>query len=70
MERPADWWARRERVLRRDRHCCQWPGCRAKATQVDHKVRVADGGSWDESNLWSLCEDHHAQKTRAERRAV
>lgn len=47
-------------------HLCQH--CLARgivrtAKQVDHKVRLADGGSNDLDNLQSLCTDCHKAKT-------
>ncbi len=36
------------------------------AEEVDHIVRLADGGTDHPSNLQSLCEDCHKEKTAAE----
>jgi 5-methylcytosine-specific restriction protein A len=67
LERPADWFRTRARVLRRDKHRCRAAGCRRKAEHVDHVISIANGGTWDEENLQSLCKDHHDAKTAAER---
>ena len=66
LNRPSDWWSIRGRVLRRDKRTCQH--CGQPGGHVDHIVRVADGGSWEESNLATLCPPCHATKTRAEMR--
>lgn len=44
-------------ILRRDKFRCQTCGGRAPSVrlEIDHRVSVADGGSSDETNLWSLC---------------
>jgi 5-methylcytosine-specific restriction enzyme A len=46
-----------------DSPTCEWPGCRARATEVDHVDPLKDGGArfvW--SNLRSLCHDHHVAR--------
>ncbi|MEN6547761.1 MAG: HNH endonuclease signature motif containing protein [Armatimonadia bacterium] len=65
-------WARlREQILIRDGHRCQirGPRCRGRATQVDHILAVADGGSmFDPSNLraaCSWCNTWRAQKQKS-----
>jgi 5-methylcytosine-specific restriction protein A len=68
---PADWQARRLRVLRRDAYRCRdrsagYP-CGAPANQVDH---VEHGDDHDESNLQALCRWHHARKSSAEGHAA
>lgn len=68
LERPSDWSSRRLRILRRDHFRCKV--CRRKGGHVDHIVRVADGGSWEPDNLQTLCAEHHAEKTKAERRSA
>lgn len=62
---PADWDARRKRVLDRDGHRCQlrWRGCTEKATDVDHRRR---GNDHSLSNLQSACSTCHKQKTAKE----
>ena len=64
---PANWPQLRARVLRRDKHRCTWiennERCPNKATDVDHR-RAGDDHS--ESNLRSLCADHHKRKSGQE----
>ncbi|MEU7863497.1 HNH endonuclease signature motif containing protein [Nonomuraea sp. NPDC049141] len=65
--RPSDWRRRRRFVLTRDRgvcYVCRRPG----ATEVDHVVPVARGGSHDYSNLKAICPTCHKVKTLTERR--
>ena len=47
------WRKVRARVLARDRYRCQL--CGAPASEVDHIVRVADGGGDHLSNLRAIC---------------
>ena len=48
------------------RHCAL-RGIHRPATDVDHIVRIADGGDWfDPENLQSLCHECHAMKTARE----
>ena len=51
--------ARKRKVLARDRHRCQVPGCRSANIDVHHLHALALGGSHDEWNLITLCEAHH-----------
>jgi 5-methylcytosine-specific restriction endonuclease McrA len=37
------------------------------ASEVDHIIRLRDGGSHAPANLQSLCKLHHQRKTNAER---
>lgn len=64
--RPADWSSRRVRVLTRDRWRCQRCGARSEL-EVDHLVPVAQGGSWEPENLWTLCRGCHRMKTYRDR---
>ena len=60
----------RSRIKRRDRWTCQKCGgaiCGNRDLQVDHRIPVAEGGGDDDANLWTLGDDCHRQKTRAER---
>lgn len=64
------WQKRRERILLRDCGLCQV--CRKEgrvkeATDVDHIVQKADGGTDDDDNLQSICRDCHKAKTAADR---
>jgi hypothetical protein len=70
----VDWRYIRNRIRRRDRWVCQFPMgggiCGRSASEVDHIVELADGGSFhDWANLRSLCHDHHKAKTLASRTA-
>lgn len=70
-ERGYDWaWRkRRKRILERDKYLCQVClalGIVTPATQVDHIVNKAAGGTDDDDNLQSICDPCHAPKTRAE----
>ena len=50
----------RRAVLRRDRGCCVFPGCRhATFVDIHHIVTRADGGGHDASNLVTVCSAHH-----------
>lgn len=42
---------------------CQVPGCVRLASDVDHAIPRALGGSDDPENLQALCHAHHSQKT-------
>ena len=45
------------------KHCLA-RGIVKAATEVDHIIRISDGGDWyDPDNLQSLCSPHHSQKT-------
>ena len=62
------WGTIRAAARRRDRWRCVL--CGERATDVDHIVELADGGSFhDQSNLRSLCREHHKAKTAESRRA-
>ncbi len=52
----------RRAILRRDPTC----PCGAPATEADHVVPVAEGGSHDQANGQGLCSSCHAAKTRDE----
>lgn len=70
---PKDWDStRRPRILRRDKRRCQWPlpdgtVCGRRANQVDHKTPNDDHS---DTNLWTLCIDHHTEKTQHEAAAA
>lgn len=62
----AKWRALRELVLKRDRGLCTMcllDGRAVQATDVDHIIEKAHGGTDAMSNLQSLCRDHHKRKT-------
>lgn len=63
------WQKLRKRILHRDKYLCV--ACKAKgriteATDVDHIVCKAQGGTDDELNLQSLCSLCHKEKTAME----
>ncbi|WP_218043192.1 HNH endonuclease [Embleya hyalina] len=62
LSRPSDFRTRRTRALVRDRWTCQRCGARTEL-EVDHIVPVSRGGTWDLSNLLTLCRACHRQKT-------
>ncbi len=45
---------------------CEHPGCIEAATDVDHIVAKARGGTDALENLQALCHSHHSQKTARE----
>jgi 5-methylcytosine-specific restriction endonuclease McrA len=64
LSRPANAATLVRRARRRDRercHICGGPG-----RIVDHIDPVAEGGSWDLSNLACICETCHEIKSRRE----
>lgn len=68
----AAWDKLRVRILRRDSGLCRpclAVGRVTVATAVDHVVPRSRGGSDDESNLQSICNDCHRIKTQAEANA-
>lgn len=63
-----NWRLHREMFLHRH-PLCEWPeGCREFATEVDHKVSLAKGGTHEDDNLQALCKSHHSMKTAREDR--
>ncbi|WP_435601350.1 HNH endonuclease [Streptomyces sp. C10-9-1] len=67
----------RPRILKRDRHVCQWPDdgnpagiCGEPANEVDHKIPAHLGGPETDDNYWALCRWHHARKTAREASAA
>jgi 5-methylcytosine-specific restriction protein A len=65
------WRRKRDAVLKRDGHLCRQcrrEGALTLASQVDHVVPVAEGGTDDETNLEAICDLHHLAKTQAEAR--
>jgi 5-methylcytosine-specific restriction endonuclease McrA len=59
--RTKEWRQLRSHALARDGHLCTVPGCRDKATHVDHITSRANGGRNELSNLRSLCAMHDGQ---------
>jgi len=67
------WDKLRIRILGRDKYLCQ--PCKRKAllttaSQVDHIVSKAQGGTDDPSNLQAICTTCHKAKTAAESRRI
>ncbi len=63
------WQQTRERILSRDKGLCcvcSKAGMVTLATEVDHIVNKAEGGSDDDGNLQSICAPCHKVKTAAE----
>jgi hypothetical protein len=50
---------KRNRILARDRHRCQVPGCSRPAAHRHHIEYRSHGGSDDDSNQICLCAAHH-----------
>ena len=64
------WSKLRLKALERDKHLCQMclkRGIFTTATDVDHIVPLAQGGTDTMENLQSLCHECHKQKTCQER---
>lgn len=64
---PADWRQRVAYVKQRDQGRCQWRGCTARGTDVDHIDRFGGDGY---ENLQLLCRTHHGKKSAAEGHAA
>lgn len=64
----AAWRRKRAAHLRREPLCreCAGENRVTEATDVDHIISRARGGSEDDSNLQSLCHSHHSRKTARE----
>ena len=67
IRRPSNWRRTRELVIRRDGFQCV--KCLSLGPlEVDHIIPVAKGGSWEPSNLQTLCSECHRLKTIADSR--
>ena len=65
-----EWRKLRLKVLHRDKGLCKTCLVRGQitvATEVDHIIAKANGGTDDESNLQALCHSCHAKKTNQEK---
>lgn len=65
------WRRLRDAILQRDGFLCRPCAAAGRvrlATQVDHIVGKARGGSDDETNLQSICDPCHRAKSQAEAR--
>ena len=59
-------WRRvRAAYIKAHPYCCV-PGCGEPTTDVDHVIRLADGGTNQWSNLQGFCHRHHSSKTASE----
>lgn len=67
---PPDWAKRKATTMRRAGNQCQAidnsARCTLPATEVDHIINVAEGGTHALSNLAALCTPHHAIKSKVE----
>ena len=52
-----------KRIMQRDGYTC---ACGRPATEVDHIVNLASGGTHDDANLRAICRACHKIKTDAE----
>ena len=61
------WRHARAVVLERDGHRCQCCGKASWPLEIDHILRIKDGGAeWETSNLQALCRSCHSEKTARE----
>lgn len=68
--RGSRWQNLARRIRKRDGYRCRKCG-RAGRLEVDHIVRVVDGGAiWDPDNLQTLCRRCHIDKSRSEHMAT
>lgn len=65
---PPNWVSIKKRILERDQRRCYV--CGGPATEVDHLVNVAAGGTHDDTNLAAICVPCHRHKTQQEARAA
>jgi 5-methylcytosine-specific restriction protein A len=59
----------RKQIMDRDNWQCQikGPTCLGKATEADHRINHAEGGTDDASNGQAVCTACHDAKTKQER---
>lgn len=65
----TEWVKARDRILKRDAYMCQpclTAGRPTPATQVDHIIPKAKGGTDDPDNLQAICTDCHDAKSARE----
>jgi len=67
IRRPSNWRRIRDSVIRRDGFKCVQCGANGPL-EVDHILSVAKGGSWEPTNLQTLCRDCHSIKSANDRR--
>lgn len=63
------WSALRQKVLERDGYICTY-GCGREATQVDHVVPKANGGTDDMDNLVAACQPCNNKKSDKQLRRI
>lgn len=63
------WRRKRDEIFKRDRYTCQVCGRVGGALELDHIINVARGGTDTDSNLQTICNPCHKQKTAAESKA-
>lgn len=68
----TEWKQQRIKCLQRDERKCQirGPRCTVLATEVDHVIAVAFGGSDGLENLQAACHNCHATKSGREGRSA
>jgi 5-methylcytosine-specific restriction protein A len=59
-------WRKLRLLVLREVPVCETPLCNAPATQVDHVIALARGGTDERTNLRSYCASCHARKTAIE----
>jgi 5-methylcytosine-specific restriction protein A len=59
-------WQKLRLMILREHPLCV--ACGLPASEVDHKIPKARGGSDDASNLQALCKACHSRKTRQQQR--
>lgn len=59
--RGGDWQKIRLTILNRDNHQCAY--CGREATEVDHIIAIANGGTNEPSNLVAACKPCNGRKS-------
>jgi 5-methylcytosine-specific restriction protein A len=63
-------WQKLRLMVLAERPVCEAHGCGQLATDVDHIIAKAKGGTDDRDNLRSLCHSCHSRKTGREDRGA
>lgn len=61
-------WQKLRLLVLHEQPLCETPGCGQMATDVDHIIAKAKGGTDERGNLRALCHACHSRKTAAEDR--